>query len=102
MPTQNEETAAGTKPSALEGPVPGASRFLLVVGEDHYATYALPDHRTIVIGRDPDCDIPLPSPKISRRHTCLHTGESIEVEDLGSTNGTQVAGRKLKAGKRTV
>ena len=79
-----------------------SGRVLLVVGEHHYGTYALQNGQTVVIGRDATCDVPLEHPKISRRHTLIHAGETIEVEDLGSTNGTRVAGRKIHKGKRTV
>ncbi len=82
------------------GATPG--RLLLVIGEGHFGTYPLPAGGTVTIGRDPTCDVPLSHPKISRRHTCLHVGDFIEVEDLGSTNGTRVAGRRLKDGKRTL
>jgi two-component system response regulator AtoC len=100
MPDREEHTVQGTAPIAGEVAAPATGRVLLVVGEDHYGTYPLPDGRTLVIGRDPSCDIPLPSPKISRRHTLVHTGDTIEVEDLGSTNGTRVAGRRVPKGGR--
>src|SRR5262249_46208011 len=57
---------------------------------------------TLLIGRDSTCDVSLQHPKISRRHTAIHAGDSLEVEDLGSTNGTVVAGRKLAKGHRAV
>ena len=42
-----------------------------------------------MIGRSGTADIQLPSPKVSRRHALLiDSGETIQVLDLGSTNGT--------------
>jgi two-component system response regulator AtoC len=76
-------------------------RVLLVVGDGHVGTYPLHDGRTLVVGRDRDVDVALPHSKISRRHATLHTGERVEVEDLGSKNGTWLAGRRLGDGERT-
>lgn len=53
--------------------------------------------RTLLIGRLRNCDFPLPSPLVSREHAhiiCASGG--IFIEDLGSTNGTFVNGRRLE------
>ncbi len=43
----------------------------------------------IVVGRLPECDITVSSAKASRRHAIFRLdGDSVSVEDLGSTNGT--------------
>ena len=60
------------------------------------------------IGRDPRAGISLPEvPSISRRHAILrYSGQTISIEDLGSTNGTYVNGdlarerTTLKSGDR--
>lgn len=50
----------------------------------------------ITIGRSTNNSIVLPSPEISRRHAHLWLdGESMFVEDLGSTNGTFVNNARL-------
>jgi hypothetical protein len=56
-----------------------------------------------VIGRDPDsAALVVRDPEASRRHASLiPEGQSINVEDLGSTNGTFVNGEKL-VGARVV
>ena len=47
----------------------------------------------VVIGRLPECEIPLADANVSRRHAELRRdGTSVVVEDLGSTNGTRVNG----------
>jgi pSer/pThr/pTyr-binding forkhead associated (FHA) protein len=53
------------------------------------------DRFPFVIGRQNDCDCCVPLAFISRRH-CLFTleGSQIQVQDLGSHNGTFVNGRK--------
>ena len=52
------------------------------------------------IGRAADqCELVVPHPTVSRRHARLSVaGEALQVEDLGSTNGTAVNGTALKAG----
>lgn len=63
--------------------------------------------KAVVIGRSPSCDLPVPSPRVSRRHAWVHReGTGYAVSDLGSTNGTYVneqrvlGDRVLKAGDR--
>jgi adenylate cyclase len=55
----------------------------------------------MVIGRAADqCDFVVAHPTVSRRHARLRVaGEAIQVEDLGSTNGTRVGEQALKAGE---
>lgn len=53
---------------------------------------------TLVIGRDPECDIVIimPDKQVSRLHAQLKvTKEGIVLEDLGSKNGTHHNGKKL-------
>lgn len=51
-----------------------------------------------VVGRDEGCGIRLDDPSVSRRHArFLVQDDQVTVEDLNSTNGTRVNGRKAKA-----
>ncbi len=44
----------------------------------------------LTVGRE-GCDVVLPDPQVSRRHAVLRPRDgAVEVEDLGSTNGTWV------------
>lgn len=54
-----------------------------------------------VIGRDIDqCDIVLAHATVSRRHARMVFAEGeLQIEDLGSTNGTWMEGEALRAGK---
>jgi class 3 adenylate cyclase len=56
----------------------------------------------VVIGRDIDqCDVVLSHATVSRRHARLIlAGGVLQVEDLGSRNGTAVDGEPVPAGKR--
>ena len=52
-----------------------------------------------VLGRGPSSDFPVPDPTISRRHAELcATGDTLEIIDLGSSNGTQVNGNRIERG----
>jgi predicted component of type VI protein secretion system len=48
----------------------------------------------LLIGRHPECDVRIDSPKVSRRHCCVATAyDRILIRDLGSRNGVRVNGR---------
>ncbi|MGR9014466.1 MAG: ATP-binding cassette domain-containing protein [Gammaproteobacteria bacterium] len=50
----------------------------------------------LIIGRLPECDLEIASPLVSREHARLYCGPTgVEIEDLHSTNGTFVNGRRL-------
>jgi Protein of unknown function (DUF3662)/FHA domain len=56
--------------------------------------------RRVVIGRSRDCDIQLSDVNVSRRHAELRQeGASYWIVDLGSTNGTEVNGKRVKRAK---
>jgi hypothetical protein len=54
-----------------------------------------------VLGRDPDLELFLDAPDVSRRHAriCV-AGEEATIEDLDSRNGTFVSDRRLQAAAR--
>ncbi len=52
-----------------------------------------PIKETIIVGREPDCNIVVADRQVSRHHACFRvTPEGVTVEDLGSKNGTHVNG----------
>jgi len=58
------------------------------------------EKRRVVIGRSKDADIQVEDPNVSRRHAEVRQeGAAHWVIDLGSTNGTEVNGRRLKRAK---
>ena len=57
----------------------------------------LPIDRELVIGREAG-DLELDDPELSRRHVALRPARNgVEIEDLGSLNGTYVGGRRISA-----
>jgi predicted component of type VI protein secretion system len=57
------------------------------------------DKPIVLIGRHQECDIQIPSRKISRRHCCLaQVYNYLVVRDLGSTNGVRINGTRSMEG----
>jgi hypothetical protein len=90
--------AAAAAASAEEGaevPVERESVWLSVDGERYPV-----DKKVMVLGRSQDCDVQLADPNVSRRHAELRQEEtSYWIVDLGSTNGMEVNGRRLRQAK---
>jgi serine/threonine protein kinase len=50
-----------------------------------------------VLGRTSNCDIQVSAPEVSRRHCqILVQAENVLLEDLGSTQGTRINGRRIE------
>ena len=50
-----------------------------------------------VIGRREDCDLRIPLSDVSRKHARLvRDGDSLRLEDLGSSNGTYLNGQRVQ------
>lgn len=83
----SSDTALRSEPRALELVAPGGDSVALDPGEP------------LVVGQDPQAHIVLRDPFVSRRHVRLTwAGHAVELEDLGSKNGTFVDGVPLRAG----
>ena len=73
-------------------------------GQGTTSTLTLPDGSRVllgdeptVIGRMPECAVPLSDPQVSRRHAEVRRDDfGFKVVDMGSTNGTQVNGVTVK------
>ncbi|HUQ05174.1 MAG TPA: sigma 54-interacting transcriptional regulator [Kofleriaceae bacterium] len=93
-PGVNETTPLVT---ATEPGVQAGDR-LLVAGEGFFSTYDL-SAGELVIGRGDGCDVQIEHKALSRRHAVLRGGPPATIQDLGSTNGTRVAGELRKGGE---
>jgi two-component system, NtrC family, response regulator AtoC len=99
-------TAVTTWPVVVRGPqpplsslnvpahaAPGDARFVLLIFHELDGTVEsrpLPAAGVLTIGRADTSDLVLHDAAVSRQHALLHIGETIEVEDLGSGNGTRL------------
>jgi transcriptional regulator with PAS, ATPase and Fis domain len=73
---------------------------LSVFGAELFASHRLPVDSEISIGRGQHATVQVHHSSISREHAKLHLGAALAIEDLGSTNGTRVGGRRLVPGER--
>ena len=74
--------------------------FVRIEGPSTGESYPL-DKPEITLGRDPSADIVIDSPGVSRRHARLfQQGGAHLLEDLGSSNGTFVNGRRISGPTR--
>jgi DNA-binding NtrC family response regulator len=95
---QTAEAAALTPVHAFDRRTIATSDLLLAVGNGAFLSHRLGEG-DVVIGRDPSCDFVIEHPSLSRRHARLRIAEPPTVQDLGSTNGTRVAGATLRGGE---
>src|SRR5438105_7283078 len=98
MVTRHDER---TESTALPQPADGDRAVVLVFWEDKQTSFALPARGTLTIGRATDCEIRVDHASVSRKHARLHVENgAVSVEDLGSSNGTRLAGRRLAPNRR--
>jgi pSer/pThr/pTyr-binding forkhead associated (FHA) protein len=68
-----------------------------LVRTDDESVVHLLNKPVMVIGRASDAEISIRSNTVSRRHACLRVGRDVVIlEDLGSTNGCYVNGKRVK------
>ena len=70
---------------------------LHIEGEERSRVLDLPDGVDVTFGRSRGATVTVESEKVSRMHARVRrSGDLIEVEDLGSRNGTLVNGQPLQ------
>jgi len=92
-----EKTDSGLD-AALDRAVPAAEAeaFLIGVNGKHAGrVYAL-SYNTVSLGRAADADVYISDPSVSAHHArILNSSRGFEIEDLNSTNGTFVGGKRI-------
>lgn len=88
----------GPPPARPPAGAPGPAVPRLVVVAGVAAGDAVDLDRVVVVGRDPGCDLRLPSGTVSEQHCrVVPDGRgSVSITDLGSTNGTWVDGEAVR------
>jgi len=96
MPIDAEfEAAANRDPEGEARPKENAM-LVLQRGAETGRRWPLDRTRTLMIGRDEDCDIHLPDRQVSRNHARIFwAGDHYRIEDLGSKNGTHLNGQEV-------
>jgi len=87
----------GATTEQIDRQPPFGDRVLLVIDGAALQVMPLPISGMLTIGRASKCDVVVDSGSVSRHHANLTLGSDIEIEDVGSSNGTFVDGVKLPA-----
>jgi two-component system, NtrC family, response regulator AtoC len=72
---------------------------LVAVWDGGSAACTIPSRGRLVIGRAAHCDLRIVTPSVSREHAVVLAGSGLSLQDLGSSNGTSVDGKKLAPGE---
>ena len=84
----------------IDRQAPFGDRVLLVIDGASLQVVPLPGAGTITVGRSQKCDVSIDSGSVSRHHANLFVGPDIEIEDVGSSNGTYVDGARIASSHR--
>jgi two-component system response regulator AtoC len=68
---------------------------LVIMWPGGSAVKELPPASTLTVGRSRKCDLCIDHPSVSREHAVFYGSNPVTVEDLGSTNGTTIAGVRI-------
>ena len=94
-PARSVDASDGGAATSTDGAAPA-----LVLREASGAERTVPldsvERAPLVIGRDPDCDIRIDSPYVSRQHARIEArDDDLALVDLGSRNGSSVNGTRV-------
>jgi two-component system response regulator AtoC len=87
----------GATTEQIDRQAPFGDRVLLVIDGAALQVMPLPGSGILTIGRASKCDVVVDSGSVSRHHANLSLSNEVEIEDVGSSNGTFVDGAKVAA-----
>lgn len=90
----------GVTTEQIDRQAPFGDRVLLVIDGASLQVVPLPGAGTLTVGRSQKCDVAIDSGSVSRHHANLLIGPDVEIEDVGSSNGTFVDGARLATNQR--
>jgi two-component system response regulator AtoC len=90
----------GATTEQIDRQAPFGDRVLLVIDGASLQVVPLPGTGTLTIGRSQKCDVSIDSGSVSRHHANLYVGQEVEIEDMGSSNGTLIDGGRLPKEQR--
>jgi DNA-binding NtrC family response regulator len=73
---------------------------LVAIWQGGSASAPLPQIGSLVVGRGSNAGLRVATAAVSREHAVIHSGVPCQIEDLGSSNGTRVDGKKLAPRER--
>ncbi len=105
-PCDERPTATATVTLEVESDAPAQYRrpapafTLLVYGRERIVARELARGDSLILGRSAPSDVRVDEPSLSRQHARLTWAEDgVDVEDLGSKNGTRVGGARVVEGR---
>lgn len=90
----------GATTEQIDRQTPFGDRVLLVIDGASLQVVPLPGTGTLTVGRSQKCDVAIDSGSVSRHHANLLVSTDVEIEDIGSSNGTFVDGVRLPANSK--
>jgi DNA-binding NtrC family response regulator len=90
----------GATTEQIDRQAPFGDRVLLVIDGASLQVVPLPGVGTLTVGRSQGCDVAIDSGSVSRHHANLVLANDIEIEDIGSSNGTWVDGQRIASNSR--
>jgi two-component system response regulator AtoC len=91
----------GATTEQIDRQAPFGDRVLLVIDGASLQVVPLPGAGTLTVGRSQQCDVSIDSGSVSRHHANFVIGSDVEIEDVGSSNGTYVDGSRLPNNTKT-
>jgi len=91
----------GATTEQIDRQAPFGDRVLLVNDGASLQVVPLPGAGTLTVGRSQQCDVSIDSGSVSRHHANFVIGQDVEIEDVGSSNGTYVDGARLPNNTKT-